>query len=87
MIELRNEEIVSLSQAAKLLPFRRAGRPTHASTLWRWATNGIRGVRLETIQVGGTRCTSRQALQRFCERLSAAGARPRDATPARGVRS
>jgi hypothetical protein len=25
---------------------------------------------LETIQVGGTRCTSREALQRFFERLS-----------------
>ena len=32
--------------------------------------SGCRGVVLETIQVGGTRCTSREALQRFFENLS-----------------
>ena len=31
----------------------------------------VRGVLLESIQIGATRCTSREALQRFFERLSA----------------
>ncbi len=43
--------------------------------LYRWATEGLRGVHLETIQVGGTLCTSIEALQRFFERL---GQRERD---------
>jgi hypothetical protein len=30
----------------------------------------MKGVRLETIQVGGTRCTSMEALERFFHRLS-----------------
>jgi hypothetical protein len=65
-----DETIVSLADAAQELPRRRRGRKTHVSTLFRWTTSGCRGVRLESIQVGGTRCTSREALQRFFERLS-----------------
>ena len=70
MIESQSEQIITFSQAADELPRRRRGRKTHVSTLFRWSTAGCRGVVLETIQVGGTRCTSREALQRFFERLS-----------------
>src|SRR4051794_16096172 len=70
VIDTTNETVVSLAQAADDLPRRRRGRKTHVSTLYRWATVGCRGVVLETIQVGATRCTSREALQRFFERLS-----------------
>ena len=34
--------------------------------------DGVRGIRLESIMVGGTRCTSVQALQRFFDALTAA---------------
>jgi hypothetical protein len=40
------------------------------STIYRWATAGVAGVKLETIRVGGTLCTSFEALQRFFERLT-----------------
>src|SRR3954470_15760057 len=70
MIDSISEAIFPLSQAADELPRRRRGRKTHVSTLYRWATAGCRGVRLETVQIGATRCTSREALQRFFERLS-----------------
>ncbi len=70
MIDTTGETILSLAQAADELPRRRRGRKTHVSTLYRWATAGCRGVRLETVQIGATRCTSREALQRFFERLS-----------------
>lgn len=70
MIDTTAESVVPLSQAADELPRRRKGRKTHISTLYRWATVGCRGVVLETIQIGATRCTSREALQRFFERLS-----------------
>ena len=43
------------------------------ATLYRWASHGCRGVRLETIQIGGTKCTSREALDRSFEELSALG--------------
>jgi Protein of unknown function (DUF1580) len=70
MIDSLTEALLSLAHAAENLPRRRRGRKTHVSTLYRWATVGCRGVVLETIQVGATRCTSREALQRFFERLS-----------------
>lgn len=70
MSDLLAEDVLTLTQAAQTLPCRRLGRPTHVTTLLRWSKAGIRGVRLETIQVGGTRCTSRQALRRFVERVT-----------------
>ena len=70
MIDSASETLVSLANAAKLIPRRRRGRKTHVSTLFRWTTAGCRGVVLESIQVGGTRCTSKEGLQRFFEQLS-----------------
>jgi hypothetical protein len=70
MIDFQSENIITFSQAADELPRRRRGRKTHVSTLFRWSTIGCRGVVLETLKMGGTRCTSREALQRFFERLS-----------------
>lgn len=70
MIDPANEELISLSAACKLLPARRRGKKPHLSTLYRWAGEGCRGVVLETLQVGGTKCTSREALTRFCQRLT-----------------
>src|SRR3954452_15249422 len=70
MIDSGSESLLTLAQAAEQLPRRRKGRKTHVSTLYRWTTAGCRGVRLDTIQVGATRCTSREALQRFFEQLS-----------------
>jgi hypothetical protein len=70
MIDSTTETLISLSEAAKAVPRRRKGRKTHLSTIYRWATVGVRGVVLETLQCGGSRVTSREALQRFFERLS-----------------
>ena len=70
MIDSASETLISLAAAAKELPRRRRGRKVHVSCLYRWSTVGCRGVVLETLQCGGTRCTSKQALQRFFERLS-----------------
>src|SRR5689334_10653496 len=72
VIDSTQETVITFSQAADELPRRRRGRKCHVSTLYRWATIGCRGVRLESIQVGGTLCTSREALQRFFEALTAA---------------
>jgi hypothetical protein len=64
------EEILPFSAAAKRLPRLRNGRPVAPSTLWRWATAGMHGVKLETIKVGGSTCTSVEALARFVARLN-----------------
>ena len=72
MIDLISERVMTLAQATKHLPRRRKGKKPHASTIYRWATNGVQGTRLEVIRVGGTLCTSLEELQRFCERLTGA---------------
>jgi hypothetical protein len=66
MINLAIETVVTLTEATHHLPRRRRGKKPHPSTLYRWSRAG-----LETIRVGGTLCTSIQALQRYCEGLSA----------------
>ena len=70
MIDIKNESVLSLTNAAKRLPKRRRGKRPHVSTLYRWAQRGIKGVKLETIRIGGTLCTSMEALQRFFERCT-----------------
>lgn len=75
------EELISLSAAAAILGNRRGGRKTHSSTLARWATKGLRGVRLETVRAGGIICTSRPALQRFFATLAEVAAGQRSGQP------
>jgi hypothetical protein len=74
MIDLTTEHVISLTEAARHLPRRRAGKKPHVSCLYRWTTAGCRGVILESIQVGGTRCTSREALARFFRHLTSGDA-------------
>ncbi len=70
MIDFTTETLVSFAEACERLPRRRAGKRSHPNTLYRWASHGVRGHHLETIQVGGTLCTSLEALQRFFNQLS-----------------
>lgn len=72
MIDIYEEPLITLSEAAKLLP----GRPA-ASTLWRWS-RGLRGVRLATVLIGGKRYTNRSAIQKFSAALTAADNRTND---------
>ena len=65
MIDIGNEQLVSLRDVPKLLPARGNGKRVHISAVYRWVQRGIRGTRLEVIRVGGTTYTSREALQRF----------------------
>jgi hypothetical protein len=69
MTNLMNENLRPLSEAVQWVP-RGEGQRAHVSTMHRWASKGCRGVVLETLQVGGGRYTSREALGRFFERLS-----------------
>jgi hypothetical protein len=72
MIDPTTDRLVRLADVPKIqwLPLRRAGRRLHLATIYRWAQRGLRGVRLEIVQAGGTRCTSEAALLRFFEALS-----------------
>jgi Protein of unknown function (DUF1580) len=69
-MSILNERYLPLGRAARLLPSLRGERPVHPNTLRRWASRGLRGVRLEVAQCGGTICTSQEALSRFFAALS-----------------
>ena len=65
-IDIENEQLLGFSAAAKYVtqrfPGRRSGRGLHLCTVHRWASRGLKGIRLESIQCGGTRFTSVEAL-------------------------
>jgi Protein of unknown function (DUF1580) len=75
------ETLRPFAEAAGRLPSLRGGKPVHPATVWRWASRGVRGrdgslVRLEAIKIGGTCCTSDEALARFFRALSDDGRPP-----------
>ena len=72
MIDPLSENVISLATAAKSLPTRRGDKRASVSCLYRWTVSGCRGIVLEALQVGGTRCTSQEALARFSRRLTQA---------------
>src|SRR5262245_30944142 len=78
MIDISTEQLLTLLQAARVRPHGRLGRPTHPSTVYRWICRGARGVagvvKLEGVRIGGSWYTSREALQRFADRLTEAAA-------------
>ncbi len=64
MPDLIDEPRLSLTQLAK-------EQDCNVTTCWRWAQRGVRGVRLETYNVGGRRYTTRPAVRRFIESTTA----------------
>jgi hypothetical protein len=70
MIDLETEELILLSDVPHRIPKKRNGQPVGLGAVYRWARAGIRGNVLETIQVGGAKCTSLPALNRFFSRLT-----------------
>lgn len=87
MIDIGNEQLVSLRDVPKLLPTRSSGKRVHISAVYRWVQRGVRGNRLEVIRVGGTTYTSREALQRFASSPAQPrqGANPNSATRQRQI--
>ena len=67
MIDTAAERLITFCEASGRLP----SKP-HACTIHRWSRRGVRGVRLETVLVGGRRFTSVEALRRFMQRATAA---------------
>lgn len=60
MIDISRERLLRLSEVPAEVP----GQP-HPSTVVRWWRVGVRGVKLETILIGGRRFTSVEAIERF----------------------
>jgi len=70
LISFKNEQVIPFSEVAQHFAFLNGGSGPHLVTVHRWASRGVRGRILESIRVGGRKCTSLEALQRFVDALS-----------------
>jgi hypothetical protein len=60
------------ADSEKLYPAREAverviNKRVHASTIHRWRLNGVQGIRLETVKVGGQRMCTLSAVRGFID--------------------
>jgi len=61
---LVDEDLITFVEAAKMIP---RPKPPNRATISRWASVGVRGIKLESIYVGGRKVTSKQAVERFLQ--------------------
>ena len=66
-MDINKEPLLKLTQAARLVP----PEGTHVNTLRRWINKGLKGVRLESVAIGGNIFTSEEALHRFLAEVNA----------------
>ena len=64
MIDSLKDDLMTLVEATKVCP-RIRGKKVHCLSVWRWATEGLRGVKLEHVRVGRNMCTTEAALNAF----------------------
>ena len=69
--DLLSERLYPLPILARDVPGR-GGNTIHPGSMERWARIGVRGVKLEVALVGGQLTSSKEAVTRFIERVTAA---------------
>ena len=74
-IDCELETLMTFDEARTAFP---GDRRLSLATLHRWRLHGVRGVKLETLLIGGLRYTSREAIARF---ITAQNADDNPATP------
>lgn len=67
LTQLEYERPISLADACKYLGDVTGKRPA-VTTVWRWCLKGCRGVRLESVCIGGRRYVTIPAIERFINR-------------------
>ena len=80
MIDVLNETLLTPCQACREAPLKnpKSGRPCHPSAFYRYTTHGAKAVngervKLETAKTPRGLVTSREAIQRFIDRLTNPG--------------
>jgi hypothetical protein len=75
MLSLQNlaeERPISLPEAAARIGKLTGGKKPNLSTIWRWCLKGCKGVKLDSICIGGKRYVTVSAIERFIEARSRA---------------
>jgi hypothetical protein len=70
MIDRTRERLIPIGSVPDQQQLWPDGTAPHAETVSRWARKGCRGVRLETVMLGGRRYSSAEAVNRFISQLS-----------------
>ncbi len=70
-IDHSTETIISFTGVTKLPCMRCDGKQISPATVYRWASEGVKGIRLECFVQGGRLVTSVEAVNRFIARVSA----------------
>ena len=83
MIDTTQEQPLPLALLSREVTNRDGDRGINVSTMFRWIQRGVKGVRLETVMIGGIRMSSREALARFFQATTRAanGEAPAVSTP------
>ena len=71
MIDPLTDELIDLRKAAKLMPGHGKDGRLSQATAYRYASDGIYGVRLETVAVGRCTYTTRAAVKEFVDAMTA----------------
>jgi len=61
-MSIKKETVISLKDARKEFPL-----PPNIHAIYRWASHGVAGDRLETFKQGGKMLTSKEAVARFLD--------------------
>lgn len=64
------DDLMSLGKASRCAELCVDGRGVHPATIARWATRGVRGVRLQTTRLGGRRLVTIAAIRDFLDQLN-----------------
>ena len=73
----KDNSLIPLSELARQIPsYKYPGKVVNRATLRRWALNGVRGIKLETVTIGGGRYSSNLFVSEFIQKLS--GSSPAD---------
>lgn len=65
MIDTTKEQLIPVREVPGYLEQRGFRERVHVGAVYRWILNGLDGVRLESVRIGGTTLTSAEAIQRW----------------------
>lgn len=81
------QEYMSLAEVVDRLPRSTRGKKQHISTVFRWCTSGVRGVRLEHIRLGKRIMITPEALERFGQAVADAALTPQESPRPKATRT
>lgn len=63
-------EWLTPNQISDMIPSRMQGRNISAQTVRRWQLSGLRGIYLQSVMVGGVRCSTQEQVEKFISDLT-----------------